>query len=1462
MAIILLLFVLIVIILSIPAVQTAIAKRVTNSLNESYGIDINIDRVGLNWKGQVDVRGVFIADHHKDTLIYSKRLNTTILNIGNLFNDDFDFGPITLTEAKFHHTTYLGEDQDNLTVFIEKFENDNPPSGVPFQLSSNHVRLIDSELRIVDENLTEPTIAEFKDLTLDVSEFNIYDDDVRGEINSLVTSTDFGFNIRDLQGDFNYSDEGIRINTMNLSTDHSNLIGDVFLDGSKGMSDFENQVEITARMDQSIISTNDLNSFYNEFGPNQLIKVSGDLKGTLNDFRFNNASLALGNSLIRGNLSFKNVLSDPDSIEIVATNHTINTNYYDLRRLLPNLLGSVLPEEMKTLGSFTLRGNTRLSGDQITTTSALSSRLGTAGLDVEIGNFNDFDNAFYSGDVVLENFDLGTLTNTTSLETITADLTIDGRGFTQKTVNTRISGSIPSFVFEGYNYQNISVKGSLKDPVFNGRLSINDENLKMSFNGLVDVSKDFNQYDFEADVEFAELNQLNLFTRDSVAVFAGRIIMDMDGTTVDNAEGTIEFVETFYQNEDDDFYFDDFLVISSFEKDIRTIEIKSPDIIDGKISGQFLVEDLPNLFRNGVGSIYANYIPNEVTTDQYIDYEFEVYNKIVEVFVPQLKLGENTRVSGSVSSDESKFKLNFKSPEIVLYDRYLEKINIQVDNNNPVFNTYISVDSVDTGFYSLTDVSLINKTLNDTLYIQTEFKGGRGQQDIFDLSLYHTINQNGKSVVGMKKSDITYKDNVWTLNEENNRLNKVVFDDNFNEIRIDSLVLSHQNEAIRLAGLIRGDNYKDVKVRFDDVNLDHIVPPVDSLKLAGNINGRLNFLQQEEGYFPTANVTIDGVEVNRVPFGNLNLKIQGNNDLSKYSIDSKLINDRLVTFNAEGEIDVSGKTPQIDLNVNLADFNLAAASPFGGEVVTDIRGLASGSARIFGNYDAPNITGRLTLQESGLKIPYLNTDFDIADDTPVYITKDEFTIATTTLTDTKYDTEGTFAGKVLHTNFGDWRLDFDISTDRMIVLDTPPDEDELYYGTAFISGTADISGPIDELVINANATTERGTSFKIPISDAESIGDDSFVHFISPEEKQALISGETIVSEEVKGLSLNFDLDINEEAEVEVLVDQENNSTLKGRGAGTLLLRINTQGKFDMWGDFLIIEGSYDFRYQGLVQKQFDVIPGGSITWDGIPTKARLDLTAKYTTSANPAVLLDNPTANRKIPVEVLIDLTGEIAQPELDFGIEFPGASSSVKSELEYKLQNKEQRELQALYLVSSGSFQGETVGQNALASTLAERVNSLVADIFTEEDSKFSVLPYYVPGSRDVNQQTADQLGVQLSTNISERIIINGRVGVPVGGVNESTVAGDIEVQWLVNEDGSLRMSFFNRQADIQFIGEDQIFEQGAGVSYSVDFNTFKELMDKLFNKKVELAPLDEKDVKSEIDTGPVNFINKKKN
>jgi hypothetical protein len=496
--------------------------------------------------------------------------------------------------------------------------------------------------------------------------------------------------------------------------------------------------------------------------------------------------------------------------------------------------------------------------------------------------------------------------------------------------------------------------------------------------------------------------------------------------------------------------------------------------------------------------------------------------------------------------------------------------------------------------------------------------------------------------------------------------------------------------------------------------------------------------------------------------------------------------------------------------------------------------------------------GNFNMKNSGLSVPYLNIDFDLDDSTNLIITKEKLEIVKTNINDTQYLTKGILTGNATHSNFGNWKLDLNIDTNNLLVLDTPPDENQLYYGTAFISGNAAIHGPINELIIDVNATTEANTVFKIPLSETESIGDNSFIKFLSPKEKEAKLRGETIITDDLKGLALNFDLDINKNAEIEIVIDQNTKSALRGRGAGTLLIEINTLGKFNMWGDFIVYEGIYDFRYGKIIKKEIEVEKGGTVTWDGLASNADLNLKAIYKTKANPSALLDDPTINRKIPVEVLIDLTGNITQPALLFDIGFPDVSSTVRSELEYKLQTTEEREKQALFLLTTESFISDTAGQSAISGTVTDGINAILAQILTDDDAIINIAPYYDMGIDTKEIETQDEFGVQFSSQISERIVVNGKVGIPVGKINDSRVAGDVDVQWLVNEDGSLRINFFNRQAELQFIGEDQTFEQGSGVSYQVDFDTIKELMNKLFGIKIEL----EKEEFIPDDNMPVNF------
>jgi hypothetical protein len=69
-------------------------------------------------------------------------------------------------------------------------------------------------------------------------------------------------------------------------------------------------------------------------------------------------------------------------------------------------------------------------------------------------------------------------------------------------------------------------------------------------------------------------------------------------------------------------------------------------------------------------------------------------------------------------------------------------------------------------------------------------------------------------------------------------------------------------------------------------------------------------------------------------------------------------------------------------------------------------------------------------------------------------------------------------------------------------------------------------------------------------------------------------------------------------------------------------------------------------------------------------------------------------------------------------------------------------------------------------------------------------------------------------------KRITINGKVGVPFGGINESAIVGDLEIQYRVNEDGTLICVCLTGENDINYIGQGIGYNR-IGVTYEVDFD-----------------------------------------
>lgn len=1443
-----------VIIFTIPKVQSYTALQLTDHVNEKYGTSIAVEGFQVQINGDIDLKKVFVQDHHQDTLIYMNRFSTSLTSLASFWNNSVQLRNTNIDKLRFNLKQYKDEPTDNFIHFIEQFENpdldDEEKLRQIFSLKANYLEASEVHFSATDENRKNPALFSIHNAFLIAEEFSIYGSDIEADIKRITGTTGRQFIIEDLQALLFYSPTLLKLDHLSIITDQSQLKGNLQMKYQRGdFSDFNNKVKWEANFDEASITTYDLAKFYSEFGYGERLLFKGKLKGVLNDFYLEDLQLTgLRNTKINSQqLHFKNTVNQEKAFILEGNFEELQTDYVDLVNLFPRMLGNYLPKELSRFGQFQINGFTRIEGANLQSDFSAKTSIGNAKVKLDFSNLNSQENVRYQGNLSFDKIQLDKLLMDAKYGEVNFDLVVDGKGFLRKYLDTEIQGKIESLEINDYTYTQIVVDGKLKEPKFNGNFSIKDPNMDLNFSGLIDLSEEESLYNFDAKINFIDLRETNLYTLDSIAEIAGNITIDMRGKNINDLKGKIDLNNFIYRNENELLEFEDLGISSSFEGETRYIIVDSPDVIQGKLSGIFQLTELPEITLQAFQNLYYRKNPTTLEEFAYVDFQFNIYNKVIEAIFPKIKFSPGTNVSGSIVANDNYFRLQFNSPQIEAYGNVLSKINLLIDNKDPLINTSLTVNTIKTKLYDISELEIINQTRNDTLFIRAQMKGGKEFQDNYQFQLYQTSTEANELILGFGDSKFSIQKYDWEIKNQQNLTNRIVIAEDFHQIEFDTIVARHEDTFLKLNGMVRDSTYKDVSLGFNNVKLESITPSIDSLSLKGKMNGIASIYQSEGDYKPNINFDISNFEVNNFPLGSVSIFANGDKDLEKFEIQAAIQKDKDTLVQAEGQIMKVAGFQEINAKLRTKELDMRIFSPLGKDVISQMRGLLSGEITLTEKLQAPAMQGTLYLEDGGLSVPYLNIDYDFLETSEINVLKNAFVFTGVRLKDTKYQSLGSLDGLIGHSNFSDWELDLNIAGSNFVALDTEFEEGKLYYGTAFITGNAEIVGPTDNLVINVNARTNENTLFRIPLDDSEFLADASFIYFLTEEDKQVKADGRSLEIREVKGLSMNFDLDITEDAEVEIVVDKESGSTLRGRGSGNLLIEIDTNGKFNMYGDFEAKQGIYDFKYAGLVNKKFNVLPGGTLTWNGNPLEANMNIEAVYRTQANPAMILENPSINRDIPIEVSILLNGALVQPEINFEINYPNLSSIVKSELDYRIQGQDNVELQAISLVAQGTFYNvEGIGaQAAIAGNLVEGASGLIDKLFADDEGRFKVGLNYTQAQRIPDQnQTGDRVGMSFQTQISDRVFINGRFGVPVGGTTESFVFGDVEVNLLLNESGSLRANAFNRESDIQFIGEELGYTQGVGLSYSVDFQNFRDLLRKVLKKEAIRQPQTEKE------------------
>ena len=1424
--------------LAIPAVQTAIARRLTRQINEDTGVNLYIDKVQITPSGAIIIKNFIARDTHNDTIFFGKRLQTYIRNPWNISQtNSLLLGKTHIDGLVGKIIYYKGEKKSGLDKFIAQIDgkSSGKKSKTPFKLHISKIGLTNSHFQYLDYNRKYNKVLDFNYLHANLNDFLQQADWVSFEVEQLQMLDYRGIQIQNLTTVFSYDNHHISLNDFKMDTDYSSVdMNLTFSSPDKGYADFNDRILLSGHIDEAYLSTNDLLKLSSGFAPEHHFSISTDLGGSLNRLSLKNFESVSDNNIeLDGNLLLINVF-DNQKFNIRGDLTKLKFSFDKLRQILPKTIQNNIPNKLYALQNISAEGLIDYGKSFLKTDLTINTGLGNLTAEVQMKNLDKLNQTAYSGHIRTENFQLQALINE-KINDISTDFNIRGKGLTLPSLNTNFIGTINHVNYNDYDYKNITINGFFKNKLFQGQFEIADPNLEMDFTGLIDFSQKQRRLDFSSEICRANLYELN-WSKDEFARLQGNINMQAVGTGIDDITGKLQVEKVRYKNQYDTYVFDDFVITSSFdEQQIRAIDFHSTDIIDGYVNGKFKFADIPVLLKNAFGSVFANYQLQPVSDEQYISYKINIHNKIVDLFNPKLKIARNTYIKGKINSKDNKLKMRMLSPQISFGNKVLKNLNIRVDNKNPLYNIFLKVDTVDAGFYRLTQLRLLNTTINDTLYLKTKFNGGNKFEDKYDLSFYYTMDEMQNFIFGLQQSGFKFKSIPWQINPTQN-IDKVFYNPKADSLLVDDVGIIHDAEKIAFSGY-KTSQKMAFDVQLDSINLAHITPELKDFEFEGLINGDIHIAKYNNEILPSAVLHVKNFILNNQNLGDVDLKIntlRGNNVF----VDMTIVKDGLQQLKTIGYVDLNKKEPEVNASLILNEFSVTPLQKLFDDIFANIRGSLTGSVQIKGGINNLSYDGKLYLNDFGLKILALNTDYQFKNRSVLYLHDQTFELKQARFFDVKNKTEATLTGVIKHHNFDNWYLDLNITTENMLVLDTPPDPLELFYGKVFAGGQTRIYGYVNRLKIDANMQTKPQTKFVITLSDTENPGENDFVRIISKNDYKKEKTNHKKRHKIYEGLEMNFDLDITPDAEVEILLDQEFGSTLVAKGSGAMYMEVNTNGRFNIWGDFTVLDGIYNFKYGGIIDKKFKVEPGSYISWEGDPYNANLDIKALYETFADPSILLaDQGITAQKMPVKVIIYLKDKLLHPTISFDLELPKANAILRSQVDYALSDPDKKTLQVLSLLSFGNFINENdynLGVQAAegaVKTISERGLNILNALIGQDD-KFQVNLNYSGGENDVNRNviTDPQVGLSLVTKINKRVYINGKVAVPVGRYTKSSIVGDVELEVYMDEKGNLVFRVFNKQTELEYIGQQEGYTQGIGISYQIDFDTFKDILTKL--------------------------------
>ena len=1307
----------------------------------------------------------------------------------------------------------------------------------PGKFNAKHVQLQNIIANISLKALSKDSInLGIKRLSLDekVSGFSLKKMSLKLVANSRQTSID------------NFA---IELPETSLKLDTIHLI----YDSLKAFDRFTEQVRFSFRTLPSQITLKDISPFLPALSHfKEPISLDMEVKGTVNQLTCSHLEITADNRQFRlkGDVALQD-LSHPQDAYVFGTLSELTATTRGVGFLVRNLSHDYngVPPVLERLGNVSFRGEVSGYFTDIVTYGQLHTDLGGVNMDLKLSSDKSKGLFAYSGAVKTTDYKLGKLLANEQLGEITFNLDVHGRHVTDRLPVVELKGLIASVDYSRYRYENITLDGEYKQGGFNGKVALDDPNGSIYLNGDVNVSSRIPTFNFQAIINKLRPHDLNLTSKYPDTEFSLKLRANFTGGSVDEMIGEINVDSLEFMSPEKQYFMNNMNIRASKQNNENQLRLTS-EFLTASVEGKFQYHTLPASILN----IMRKYVPSlilppkkPIETHNNFQFDIHIYNTDIlsTIFDIPLTVYTHSTLKGYFNDPLQRLRVEGYFPRLQYKNNFIESGMILCENPSNHIRARVRLTNLKKK--GAVNLSLDAQAKDDN--ISTTLNWGNSAAVTYSGQLAAVakfLRTEGekpllKAMVEVKPTDIILNDTLWQIHPS-----QVVVDSG--KVDVNNFYFSHQDRYVRINGRLSDNPQDSVKVDLKDINMGYVFD-IASISDDVNFEGDATGTAYASGVFkkPVMNTRlfIKNFSLNQGRLGDLNIYGEWDNENRGIRLDASIKDIFTTPSRVTGIIHPLKPESGLDLNIEANELNLKFLEHYMKSIANDIKGRATGKVHFYGKFKGLNLDGAV-MTDASMNFDILNTHFAI---------KDTILLAPTGLTFNNIhisDMEG-HSGRMngyLHfQHFKNLNYRFEIQANNMLVMNTKESTDMPFYGTVYGTGNALLTGnAIQGLDVNVAMTTNRNSIFTYINGSVASATSNQFIKFVDKTPRRTIQDSIQIISyyeqlqqkrqeaeeEQKTDIRLNILVDATPDATMKIIMDPVAGDYISGKGTGNIRTEFYNKGDVKMFGSYQINQGVYKFSLQEVIRKDFVIKNGSTITFNGAPLDANLDIQASYTVnSASLNDLIPEESSSiiqqPNVKVNCIMNLSGILVRPTIKLGIELPNERDEVQTLVRNYISTEEQMNMQILYLLGIGKFytedarnnQNSNVMSSVLSSTLSGQLNNALSQVF--ETNNWNIGTNLSTGDKGWTDMEVE--GILSGQLLNNRLLINGNFGYRDNPMANTNFVGDFEAEWLINRSGDIRLKAYNETND-RYYTKTNLTTQGVGIMYKKDFNKWSDL------------------------------------